>query len=1448
MPKEASISARGRSERLALQFDAALRLLQDRQFVRAAEAFDAILREAPGFPGAAINQGVALRLAGRPVDAERALKAPLANQPGSADLQNNLGLVIADQQRHAEALGFFNCAIALNPTFAEAHSNRGVALQALGRYDEALSAFATAIEIAPSYAQAYSNRANALRATGRSADALASLEQAINLQPDLASAWSNRGVLLQDFARTEEAIRSFDRALSLNMHFADAYWNKSLSVLQSGNMQDGWLLYEWRKRKPGPLGIRDLSAPEWTGAENIAGRTVFLHWEQGLGDTINFCRYANLLMKLGARVYLSVQEPLRELLLSLNPAVRVIGPQEQPRVIDYHLPLLSLPLAFKTRLDNIPDADGYLLPSIENLEKWHFLLGEKRRLRIGLAWSGSALHSNDRNRSLSLSQLMPLLDIEADFICLQKDIKNSDLDFINSMSILEYTSSIDSFSDTAALVCLVDLVVCVDTSIAHLAGALGRPVWVLLPFNADWRWMMGTERTPWYSSMRLFRQDASKDWAPVIAGVRARLRCLDGPLKSEQSPTKSGLSASSWLQLARRARSRYFLPYAAQAIEAAVHCSPDRSSLLLERALLAIRQARWHDALIDLDAVLALRPDMAIARRERATALLGLNRTADALALLEAEAVRSPDDAEIWFLRGNALHQLGRTAEALASFDKTIALAPGHAEALTNRGAVLRILGNPELALSAHEAAVALKPGFAAAHSNLGLAHQDLGDPYQAIISYDNALSLNPSFADALFNRGNALAEIGQPNLALRDYDAILSNRPDYPGLAWNRALALLKAGRTAEGLSAYEARFKEAGWSGRLDIAAPRWDGSQDIAGKTLLVLAEQGMGDMIQCSRYIPYLIGLGAEVYLAVPEALHGILRHLNPALRLVQPLETPVTDFHIPIMSLPLACGESLDAPAPPYLTAPSEEIGRWRRWLGPRRRPRIGLCWAGGTRHKKNHARSLQLISLAPLFALDADFISLQKEIPEQDKAALSSLSLRQPVINHFEDTAALITLMDLVITVDTSVAHLAGAMGARTWLLLPLDADWRWMVMRDDTPWYPSIRLLRQTVAGDWHGVLARLRQDLMLLLRGPIAVAPPPHARHFIILQATYNDSDATRSLLVLVRHLRRRGDCVQLQRRPGDHDDRWRPDFLATGATEIADRFTGSSETIVIGVTRAGGPALRSFVGRAHTIWWPHEAGIGADWLASHWPTATADIANFSAVILQHAGQQAFYDTILKDTASWRVHLIPPPVEIPPSSASTQRDDAVHIVSICTASFTKHHTDLVAAVSLLDSPRVRCTIIGHHHAIDDGTRAIITALPDRFSLLGANGEALVSSLLRTATIYAHLSDDEVFSTAPMKAAALGVPVVIADFLAYHGLWEDKRDCLIYAPGDVPALTAALTALIHNPALRNSLSEAARARAQALNRDSFTARFDVVLATLRDVLIRPPLIDLQKV
>lgn len=465
-------------------------------------------------PSALFRRGNGLLAQGRAEAALAEFDTALRAAGPHADILNSRGIALRMLGRREEALADLDQALALSPDNPLIHANRGAVLTELDRHAEAAQSLAAAVRLDPGNAVTWHNYGNVLRDLDRLTEALAAYDRALALEPAQVDALIARALVLVDLHGLDDARDSLDRALALAPEHPKARLNAAIRDLLAGDLAKGFAGYEWRWRNPpNSAWARVFAQPLWLGREDIAGKTLLLHAEQGLGDTLQFCRYAPLAARRGARVVLEVQRSLVRLLSSLDAAVTVVAQGDPLPVFDLHCPLMSLPLAFGGIASDVPYIKAGALD-------WAARLPPGRR--IGLAWSGNPALKNDRHRSIPLERFAPLL-AAAPVISVQKDLRPGDAAFAQG-HIAHFGPDLADFADTAALLDQMDVVVSVDTAAAHLAGAMGKRVYILLPYvGIDWRWGIAGDRTPWYPTARLLRQPAPGDWDSVIARLVAEL-------------------------------------------------------------------------------------------------------------------------------------------------------------------------------------------------------------------------------------------------------------------------------------------------------------------------------------------------------------------------------------------------------------------------------------------------------------------------------------------------------------------------------------------------------------------------------------------------------------------------------------------------------------------------------------------------------------------------------------------------------------------------------------------------------------------------------------------------------------------------------------------------------------------------------------------------------------
>ena len=492
----------------------------------AIESHRQAIRLRPDYAMAYGNLGVALKEHGNFDEAITSYRQALSLKPDYAEAHNNFGIVLQEQEKLDEAIANYDRAIAIKPDYAEAYYNLANALKIHGKTDEAIKSYKQAITLKQDYVDAYVNLGTIFQEQGKFDDVIASYRQAISLKPDYVDAHNNLGGALQEQGKLNEAIASYDRAIAIKPDYAEAHINKSIALLLTENFEQGWPEYEWRLRAKNyapPI----LHQPEWDGTP-LNGRSILIHAEQGLGDTIQFIRYLPMVRARGGYVIFKCQPDLFRLLRNykgFDEIIERIPANETAVQFDVHISLLSLPGIFGTRLNTIPSEASYITVNPNLVSQWKLKLGNNDDFKIGIVWAGNPKHKGDRKRSCSLADFAPLADIPGlVFYSLQKEPASTEAcDPPENMKLINLENELNDFTDTAAIIANLDLVISVDTAVAHLAGSLGKPVWNLLYSSPDWRWLQNRDDSPWYPSMRLFRQTRPNDWAGVFEQVKKAL-------------------------------------------------------------------------------------------------------------------------------------------------------------------------------------------------------------------------------------------------------------------------------------------------------------------------------------------------------------------------------------------------------------------------------------------------------------------------------------------------------------------------------------------------------------------------------------------------------------------------------------------------------------------------------------------------------------------------------------------------------------------------------------------------------------------------------------------------------------------------------------------------------------------------------------------------------------
>ncbi len=745
-----------------------------------------IVQAQPAEPNAVHLLGLIAHQSGKLAEAIGHLRHAVKLAPDVPLFHANLGEMCRLAGRTEEAVTHGRRALKLKPDYPEALSNLGVALYEEKDYEEAAACHRRAVELDAGFALAHSNLGNALHALKRFDEAETAYRRAIALQPNFADAWSNLGTTLHHAGQYEEGVAALRRAVALAPHHANAHSGLGILLLMRGDLGEGWEEYEWRLQSSEVKGPRFPQRP-WQG-ESLAGRHIYVQAEQGFGDTIQFARYLPMLAPRAGRVSFRVHQSLLTLIRESLPGIEVLGDRGNPSPpVDCELALLSLARMFKTRLETIPASIPYLHPPAEAAARWRGRLGGMRGLKVGVVFAGRPEHANDFRRSLDLSTLAPVLAVaDVSFASLQVGPRAGDVT-AQAGKVANLSPQLTDFAETAGAIAALDLVIAVDTSVAHLAGALGKPTWVLLPLVTDWRWLIDREDNAWYPTMRLFRQGQGEGWSDVIARVAAELAAVAQgdtarltpfraagerratmaagiiaaqAMSSVAPPSPPALSPPQALMIAEQHRRAGRLREAEELSRTASAAAPESAEAAHSLGLIAYQSGKLDEAIERLRRAIELDGSEPLYHANLGEMCRLAGRVEDALVHGRRALALNPQNPGALSNVGIALFQLDRFAEALDHYERAVALNPNFFEAHSNRGNALRALKRLPESEAAHRRALELNPRFAQAWNNLGTVLRDLKRPEEAVEVYRKALAETPNDPDTLDNLALGLKDI----------------------------------------------------------------------------------------------------------------------------------------------------------------------------------------------------------------------------------------------------------------------------------------------------------------------------------------------------------------------------------------------------------------------------------------------------------------------------------------------------------------------------------------------------------------------------------------------------------------------------------------------------------------------------------------------------------------
>lgn len=1146
---------------------AAYELHKAGQLESAETSYRSLLTESPAHIGLAYLLGsLLLQKDGHVEEGLGLLNWVVENYPEHVPARANIGLCYYVRRQYTEAYGWFDSALAYDASDVSLLYKCALSAIKIKLFDKAINCFDVIYSLSPKKFVEYAPALiQSLWACGRTLQALEYCERWERIAPGdiecsalrcislgrsgifecvdesvleqldskpTAKSLFLRAIVAYPFSRVRAA-ELYREALELDPTNGLAHFNYSICLLSTGQLEAGWHEFDWRFHPDAPVGPHGRAEPEWDGRP-LNGAGILVHSEQGLGDVIQFMRYAPMIKALGGRVIFASYGEVLDLLRLQDGAEISSDAEGIDLSYEWQIPLLSLAKVLSPTESEIPANIPYLFAPRARSQYWaEHLDSMGAQFRVGLVWAGNPLHGNDHNRSAALEDFSALSAVpNVTFLSIQKGPSERQVECLPfGFHVHSLSDSIQNFADTAAIIENLDLVICVDTSVAHLAGAMGKRVWMLLPAHCDWRWIEGRETTPWYPTMRLFRLEMGQSWAQLMPRLADELYALVAdvvsypPLVSNLYSTMASASTESVLaamrQVNRDASSWGELEWV---VVRASQCQrTDVLTLLQEEPDLPVL---IKAILVEKDGGNALELwQQAFETSREAGHLANLLRCLLNRHLLrEAESYLDHDGNEpidVLYQRAQLYRMNGSYLEAITLYRQVLTVCPRWVAAWCNLGLALHSAGNDAEAYQAFQSALMLKPKIERAWFFIGWFLFRTRRYREALLILSVGLARFPQSLDIKEFRAHALYQLGNDADAAKIYRELLAERngqelsymlliaeqyirpveetdngfkrllamyPDWSKLHIAYGMHLARSGRWRQSFAHYEYRL-----IGSKDQFVERYPGcdalvpwrGQSLGSSTLIINVEQGFGDTIQYVRYLKFLTQ--GKVVLLIPSALMGIVKRNYPHVEL---RDRDVVDSgeimrlagaYIDLMSLPMFLPEAeLGSFRQGYLQVdsarslglmPSAELSGRRK---------IGLVWAGSPGHENNHLRSYSLIDLNPLFEIEnVAWFNFQlghernqlELFPES--AVVVDLSGH---LNNFEASAALLLEMDVFVTVDTAMAHLAGALGVNTILILGLHPDWRWGMTGDQCLPYESIHVLREAEFSSRAALIAKLR------------------------------------------------------------------------------------------------------------------------------------------------------------------------------------------------------------------------------------------------------------------------------------------------------------------------------------------------------------------------------------
>ncbi len=1084
---------------------------------------------------ALFNLGSCLQKLGQKEQLEQAIESfsrTLALKPDHFKAQLNLGAAQFSLHRLEDALASFRKAIDLNPDDAIAHYDLGSAFLQLSRLEDARKCFDHSIAINPDYVGGHNNLGMTLYLMGERDKARFHYSESLRIEPDNVEANANLGSLYREQGEFENAIDLLNRAIRVQPDRAEAHWNLSLPLLATGNLAQGWQEYEWRWKGnerwiPTPPKKRNFPQLWWNG-EDLKDKTILVWAEQGVGDEIYFASVLPDIIVAAKHCVVECEPRLVSLFERSFPSVEIVArtSSADPRClmpdIDLQIPMGSLFRWFRPSVDSFPEHHGYLIADPERVIHWKqrlHSLGEQPK--VGISWRSMHRNAQRDQNYTDIEQWASILSVRGvTFVNLQYDDCQAELEdarqrFGVKIHAWDDIDLLNDLDEAAALTAALDVVISAGTSVSAMAGALGKQVLQFVP--SDYWPALGCNRDPCFPEMKLFMRNWGEPWEQVLEAIAYELMKIT-----------AGASADSRIDFTPQPKSR--LPEPTRPVTNLKRRNiPKTMNVAIEHH----RAGRLPQAEALYRQVLEIDPKYAEALHLLGRLTMELGEPAEAAELI-SEAIGINIDPIYLFNLALVKRALNLFNEAIACYRKALSIKPDFCEAYINLGNELRDQGNVDEAIDLYKKALSIKSDFAEAHCNLGDAYKIQGDLDRALVCYQKALSLKPEYSEAhnglgvvlsdranfdaaidhylralaikadnpaaLCNLGLAYRTKGDVSKSLEIFERAISLQPDRAEYHWNLALSLLLDGNLAQGWQEYDWRWNQAKpWQflppTKRDFPQPWWNG-ENPKGKTILVWAEQGVGDTLMFANVLPDMIMATKHCVVECDPRLVPLFARSFPAAEIVPRLTPPDPrclmsdiDLQIPIGSLPRWFRTSIESfpDHHGYLVPDPERVTYWKHRLKELDdQPKVGICWRSMLRNILRDQSYTDIGLWDSIFSVKGvTFVNLQyDECGAELEAARQRFGVEIhtwddiDLLNDFDEAAALTAALDVVISPGTSVAGMAGAVGKPV-LEFVLPDCWP-SLGTDGEPWFPDTRLFVRNWGEGWEGTLAAIARRLV--------------------------------------------------------------------------------------------------------------------------------------------------------------------------------------------------------------------------------------------------------------------------------------------------------------------------------------------------------------------------------